>query len=232
MSRLTIAQVAQRRRQRVLNARGWRALVGRVLFLALVGYLLLTQVFLIRQNSGQGMFPALKDGDLCIAFRTAARELTGERYARDDVVIFTVRDATGAAPLPANAPALMRVKRFAVGAWEDLKADCLSLYRRVRGEPWPTRDRLYTGRVIATAGDVVSMSDSGTLLVNGTVQGGEIMYPTYVRGDLEYPYRVPEGCAYILGDYRTNTEDSRDFGPIFLENIEGKIITILRRRSL
>lgn len=88
------------------------------------------------------------------------------------------------------------------------------------------------GRIAARPTDVVTLDESGTLLVNGTAQSGEIMYPTYAKEGIEYPYRVPEGQVFILGDYRTQTEDSRDFGPIPLENVEGKVITILRRRGL
>ena len=76
------------------------------------------------------------------------------------------------------------------------------------------------------------MNDSGTFLVNGTTQGGEILYPTYPKEGLEYPHRVPEGHVFILGDYRTQARDSRDFGAVPLKDIEGKVITIIRRRGL
>ncbi len=88
------------------------------------------------------------------------------------------------------------------------------------------------GRVAARENDVVTLDDSGTLLVNGTAQSGEIMYPTYAKEGAVYPYRVPEGHVFILGDYRTQARDSRDFGSIPLENVQGKVITILRRRGL
>lgn len=91
---------------------------------------------------------------------------------------------------------------------------------------------LHIGRIAARATDVVSLDDSGTLLVNGTAQSGEILYPTCAKEGQNYPYTVPEGHVYILGDFRTQTEDSRDFGSIPLENVQGKIITILRRRGL
>lgn len=88
------------------------------------------------------------------------------------------------------------------------------------------------GRIIGRGDDVVKMDDSGTLLLNGTTQGGEIMYPTYAKIGIEYPYVVPAGSYFILCDYRTQCEDSRDFGPIAQDQILGKVITILRRRGI
>lgn len=90
----------------------------------------------------------------------------------------------------------------------------------------------HIGRIAAKESDVVTLDDSGTLLVNGTAQSGEIIYPTYEKEGIEYPFRVPEGCVFVLGDYRTQTQDSRDFGAISTQNIAGKVITLLRRRGL
>lgn len=90
----------------------------------------------------------------------------------------------------------------------------------------------HVGRIIGREGDVIMMDESGSLLLNGTTQGGEIMYPTYARDGISYPYVVPDGHIFILGDYRTQTEDSRDFGPIPSDSIVGKVITVLRRRGI
>lgn len=92
--------------------------------------------------------------------------------------------------------------------------------------------QLHLGRIAAGETDVVMMDDSGSLLVNGSVQNGEILYPTYARENAVYPQRVQEGMVFVLGDYRTQTQDSRDFGPIPLDDIQGKVITIVRRRGL
>ncbi len=88
------------------------------------------------------------------------------------------------------------------------------------------------GRLVARATDVVTIDEDGTLRVNGTVQSGEIMYPTYPKEGVSYPYQVPENHIFVMGDYRTQAEDSRDIGPIPVNKVEGKIITILRRRGL
>ncbi|HIU77338.1 MAG TPA: signal peptidase I, partial [Candidatus Pelethocola excrementipullorum] len=92
--------------------------------------------------------------------------------------------------------------------------------------------KLHVGRILGRETDVITMDDTGTLLVNGTVQGGEILFPTYAKDGMGYPYTVSKGCVFILGDHRTQTKDSRDFGCIKLENVKAKVITVLRRRSL
>ena len=86
--------------------------------------------------------------------------------------------------------------------------------------------------MLGRASDVITIDGSGTLLVNGTAQAGEIMYLTYPEEGLGYPYTVPDGCVFILGDYRTQSQDSRDFGAIALDDVEAKVITVIRRRSL
>ncbi len=88
------------------------------------------------------------------------------------------------------------------------------------------------GRVLGRSGDVIMLDDTGNLLVNGTNQGGDILYPTYAKDNLTYPYVVPEGSCFLLCDYRTRCEDSRDFGAVALKDVEGKVITILRRRGI
>lgn len=176
----TIEDVINKRKKDLNIKIGYRSLFIRIIFLSIIGYILFSQLFLIRQATGNGMFPSVKDGDLIIGFRL------NQKYIKNDIVVYKYKDSK------------------------------------------------YIGRVIASGNDVVTIDDSGKLIVNGTVQDGGIMYPTYPKEDsnLEYPYRVPDGSIFLLGDYRTQTEDSRDFGPISIEDIEGKIITILRRRGL
>lgn len=178
MKAATAADVIRARRIALNTREGYISLFFRVVVLALTAYIIFTQVFLITQNKGQGMFPAIKDGDLIIGYRLQ------QEYAKNDVVVYTVDGE-----------------------------------QRV-------------GRIIGRSTDVVNINDSGSLQVNGTTQSGEILYPTYAKEGLEYPYRVPEGQIFILGDYRTNAEDSRDHGAVDLKDVKGKIITILRRRGL
>ena len=140
--------------------------------------MLLGVVLLVTQAEGQDMFPAVKDGDLLIAYRLQ------RRWAQDDLVLYRQEGA------------------------------------------------LRLGRVAAVGGDVVMLEEDGTLRVNGTLHAGEVLYPTYPAGGVMYPYTVPEGCLFILNDYRTHGRDSRHFGAVPQQDAAGKVITLLRRRGL
>ncbi len=124
------------------------------------------------------MFPAVKDGDLVIAYRLQ------NEYLKNDLVVYTVDGE-----------------------------------RKI-------------GRILGRETDIIMMDDSGSLTVNGTTQAGEILYPTYAKEGIDYPYTVPADSVFVLCDYRTNGRDSRDFEAIPMRNVEGKVITILRRRGL
>lgn len=91
----------------------------------------------------------------------------------------------------------------------------------------------YTGRIVAQGGDLVDISEEGELLVNGNVQSEEIFYPTQKgEGTLAFPCQIPENCVFLLSDFRTNGRDSRHYGPVEIKELDGKVITILRRRGI
>ncbi len=88
------------------------------------------------------------------------------------------------------------------------------------------------GRVAAAGGDVIELNQAGGVYVNGTAQSGEIIFPTYPKESIKFPYKVPENSVFILCDYRTNCVDSRNFGAVDTDDIKCKVITLLRRRAL
>jgi signal peptidase I len=77
------------------------------------------------------------------------------------------------------------------------------------------------------------LDTSGQLLINGNVQQEEIFYPTEAqKGNFTYPYTVEEGSYFVLCDFRTEGYDSRSFGAVSKNTIDGKVITLLRRRGI
>jgi signal peptidase I len=94
-------------------------------------------------------------------------------------------------------------------------------------------DSTFWARIVAQEGDVVEVTEDGQLWVNGNVQQEEIFYPTEPQeGDVTYPYTVEEGSYFVLCDYRTISFDSRTYGAIPKKDLDGKVITVLRRRGI
>lgn len=149
----------------------------KMLVIVLVLWLALTYVFGVYRLSGANMYPALRDGDLCITYRL-------EDYYTTEVVAY-----------------------------------------RVDGE-------IRFGRIVAKSGDTVD-GDSTGILVNGGHPSEEIFFSTQMLGtNLELPIRLNKGELLILNDYREDLNDSRTYGVINVEDLEGKVIFIFRRRGI
>jgi signal peptidase I len=75
-------------------------------------------------------------------------------------------------------------------------------------------------RVVGLPGDVVEARD-GVVHVNG-----ERLDEPYLNPDMPTDHLartvVPEGTVFVMGDNRTNSHDSRDFGPIDEGSVVGR----------
>ena len=76
-------------------------------------------------------------------------------------------------------------------------------------------------RIVALPGDEIEVGN-GVLLMNGEEQR-----EPYLNGEMSFadsygPTEVPEGHVFVMGDNRANSADSRVFGPLPIENIEGE----------
>ena len=88
-------------------------------------------------------------------------------------------------------------------------------------------------RVIATEGQTVDLED-GHVYVDGVeldepYVGGKQSYPlarTAADVEVEFPYLVPEGCIWVMGDNREASQDSRYFGAIPISSITGRAAMI------
>lgn len=132
--------------------------------------------FGLKVVDGNGMYPALMDGDLTLTYSKA-------EYVKNDVVFYK------------------------------------------------SAGKEYCGRVVAKAGDSIRFYD-GKFYVNGMVQLNEIVFPTNLPENAENNIVVPDNSVYILGDYRTSCVDSRDLGFISLDDVDSKIIALLRHKKI
>lgn len=85
------------------------------------------------------------------------------------------------------------------------------------------KDKRLVKRVIAVPGDEVNIKD-GYVYVNG-----EKLNEPYVKGEtfnqeLTLPINVPANKLFVLGDNRTVSKDSRAFGLVDYNQVEGKAV--------
>ena len=88
-------------------------------------------------------------------------------------------------------------------------------------------------RVIAVGGQTIDLRD-GVVYVDGVALDEPYVLglPTVSLSDvagsagITYPYTVPEGCIWVMGDNRTNSRDSRFFGPVSEEDVTSRALFI------
>ena len=96
----------------------------------------------------------------------------------------------------------------------------------------PSRQRTLIKRVIATGGQTVDLID-GDVYVDGVkldepYTDGKPTYPIETAGSagIEYPYLIPDGHLWMMGDNRTSSQDSRYFGAIPESYIQGHALFV------
>lgn len=79
-------------------------------------------------------------------------------------------------------------------------------------------------RVVAVGGDRVGIED-GRLVRNGEVVDEPHADRTGMDGYYYGPVAVPAGHVFLLGDARADSVDSRRFGPLPADAVDGRVVT-------
>ena len=87
------------------------------------------------------------------------------------------------------------------------------------------------GRVAAISGDRVEIKD-GVVWVNGCIAMQEMLsHPSQDAAKAKFPLTVPEKSVFILSDNLSDSNDSRLYGTIPLDECCGSVIFLMRRRG-
>ena len=91
-------------------------------------------------------------------------------------------------------------------------------------------NRVLVKRVIATGGQTVDIDfETGAVYVDGTLlEEDYINELTFVEEGTEFPLTVPEGCIFVMGDNRNDSDDSRDstLGPVDTRCVLGRALLL------
>lgn len=91
---------------------------------------------------------------------------------------------------------------------------------------------LHVRRVVAIAGDVVDIHEEN-LFINERLQRELYVFDateTFPEG-VVFPYTVPEGHVFVMGDSRGRSIDSRIYGGIPIREVRGLVVSILGGRG-
>ena len=174
----------------------WTYCILLAVFVTLLIKNLLFSTTIVRKES---MVPTLQDGDILFVNRLA--QVTGEPLERGDIVVME-------APLGDVAGS-----DFAAYEDDDLWTKFIKLFKKT----------LYIKRVIGLPGEVIKI-EGDEVSINGEILEEDYTNPDNRMESNVYDQQVtiPDGYVYCIGDNRGSSMDSRYFGLIPIDKIEGK----------
>ncbi|MWC29336.1 signal peptidase I [Paenibacillus sp. MMS18-CY102] len=87
----------------------------------------------------------------------------------------------------------------------------------------PTQDRNLVKRVIGLPGETIDIRD-GYVFINGVkLEEAYTKGMTYPRV-IKMPYTIPAKHIFVMGDNREQSDDSRTFGAVKYDDIEGRVV--------
>ncbi|HEX2059010.1 MAG TPA: signal peptidase I [Actinomycetota bacterium] len=182
----------------------WRELPVLIVIAFVVALLIKTYLLQAFYIPSASMEPTLVEGDRVLVEKLSYRWGEPER---GDVVVFEKEFATLA---PTHDDPF----------WEDIASALKGLFGFPTGG---TQD--FIKRVMAVEGDTIEGRE-GSVYVNGEV----VEEPYLTEGTETSPFgpvEVPKDMIFVMGDNRGNSDDSRAFGPIPVDEVVGHAFLLL-----
>lgn len=160
---------------------------------------------IVQQRS---MFPTLKQGQRLILNRTI--RISHAMPKRGDIVTFE-------APSTAHVSAAEANMNNPVAEYNH---NINNIFSKFRYYVLEFGKDSYIKRVIGLPGEYVKI-ENGKVYINGEELEEPYLQDTVVtEGKTFSDFTVPEGCIFVMGDNRSYSTDSREFGCIPLEKLE------------
>jgi signal peptidase I len=175
-----------------------------VLFIIALVLAMFLQAFFIKpfEIPSPSMEPTLMEGDRVLVDRVTYHFRTPRR---GEIIVFRFNP---------NEPANWTQGTNPISRSLDLLAEVLNITHQGEAP--------FIKRVVGVAGDTVEMRD-GVLYVNGQIEPENYKYiPDTSNGK----WVVPAGTVMVMGDNRSNSNDSRRWGFVPYQSIMGKAIAI------
>lgn len=172
--------------------------------LAVVITLLIKNLFfsttIVRQES---MYPTLTDGSILLVNRLS--QVIGDPLETGDIVVLE-------APVDVITNS-DEISEYATYTEDNLWQKFLKLFKKT----------LYIKRVIGVEGDRLVI-DGREVSINGDILEENYINPERYPNDINdyIDIEIPEGYVFCMGDNRDRSKDSRSFGLIPVNKIEGK----------
>lgn len=175
------------------------------LILALLTRYYLVTPTLVKQTS---MYPTLEENNRLIISRV--RRITNGSYKRGDIITFEEPSKTNNINLNGS-----------IAIYDEEPEGIVNKFIYYVVE---INKRSYIKRIIAVEGDFLEIK-SGKVYINGEELEEEYLPEgTTTKTGYYNSITIPEGYVFVMGDNRENSVDSRSFGCIPVEKIEGKVI--------
>jgi signal peptidase I len=89
----------------------------------------------------------------------------------------------------------------------------------------------YVKRICALPGETIAIDDdSGAFLTNGKILYEPYIYEkTYSKQEIGYPLSLSPDEYFVMGDHRSDSRDSRNYGSVTEGQIDGTAIIIIRK---
>ena len=179
--------------------------------IAFVVYLIINYFFICAPTVKQAsMYPTIKNGEKVLTIRPW---LKGEKFNYGDIITFE-------APID-NKLYLDTDETLYTAQYENYTGITLFLYKFL-----DINKVSYIKRVIGLPGDHIEIKD-GNVYRNGEKLEEDYIRSEVVTGVQEEEYAdvvVPEGTIYVMGDNREQSKDSRSFGCIPYDRVNGYLV--------